>query len=162
MKLDLPPEIYSKQDLEALIIEVRTFADYTRSESVKKRFHSNTTKDELELSSPTKEFLHDYSLVRPLDGNNLDELIMSLTKTLKTSPSLTITLASLAPLKLKKELITWCRKNISAELFVEFEYSQSILGGLIIRFGSQIKDLSFKRLLSDSQTKLAEVISSVR
>jgi F0F1-type ATP synthase delta subunit len=88
-------------------------------------------------------------------------LLEDLEDYLETAPHISITLAAPASKKLKQALMDWCRTNINADILVDFSFNSSLLGGLVVRYGSHIYDWSFKRQLMANLSKFPEVLRRV-
>jgi F0F1-type ATP synthase delta subunit len=93
--------------------------------------------------------------------NSLAKLIKKLEQVRSNSSVITITLAAVAGNDIKKKLVAWCRHNISSDVMVSFNFNSGLLGGMVIRFGSQIFDWSFKRQILSASTNFPEVIRRV-
>jgi F0F1-type ATP synthase delta subunit len=74
---------------------------------------------------------------------------------------MTITLAAPATTGIKKQLTAWCRDNVAPDVLVRFEFNQTLLGGMVVRFGSHIYDWSLRRQILDGRTKFPEVLRNV-
>jgi F0F1-type ATP synthase delta subunit len=79
----------------------------------------------------------------------------------ESAPHITLTLAAPAPNGLKKTLISWCRDNIDKNILVDFKFNATILGGMVVVYGSRIFDWSFKRQILAAREKFPEVLRNV-
>lgn len=161
MKLKLPDGISSSQDIGAIIIEVRNYGQWFSHNTILQRVGGKQFTQAPVISEETKELLRDCQAKQPLMADHLDELLKELEDIKTSAPSLTITLAAPATNDIKKILVAWCRKNIASDILVNFSFNATILGGLVIRCGSQIFDWSFKRQLLASRNKFPEILRRV-
>lgn len=155
MKLKLPDTVASQQDLGALEREIRDFAKWFAHEAIKKRANVKSTSEPPALSPGAKE------LVRDAGQQELDSIIETLKKYSQEAPSITITLAAPPPNSLKTTLIAWCRKNIAPDVLVNFRFSATLLGGMVVHSGSRVFDWSFRRQLLANREKFPEVLRRV-
>ena len=85
----------------------------------------------------------------------------TLEKYIKTAPSITITLVAPTTNDTRKTLVNWCRKNIAPNILVDFRFNTTILGGMVIRYGSHIFDWSFRRQLLNNSKNFSEILRHV-
>jgi len=164
VKLKLPEEISSPQDLKAVIIEIRAYARWTAHADIKKRVHAKTRKhqsEQPELSPAASALLHAWGAANSLSVAGFDQLISSLERVIEHSPVLAITLAAPPSTGLKKTLVTWCRDNIAPNVLVTFQFNSTLLGGLVVRSGSHIFDWSFRRQILENRQHFPEVLRRV-
>lgn len=162
MALELPPEINSKQDVQTLAQEIRGYASWLEHSDIKKRLKiKKSGAPAPQLSPAASEVLRDWLMKSPLSSASLDKLSVALEALKDSASSLTIVLAAPVTGSLKKDLVGWCRKNISAGVLVSFEFNSTILGGMVLRYRSRIFDWSFRRRIMENHQKFAEVLSRV-
>lgn len=161
MKLQLPSSVASQQDLQALLVDIHTYAKWYSHNSLKKRLRVKRIAEAPVISAAATELIHDWSVVKPLDVHTLDELIAALQAYGQSAPSLTIVLAAPPTGGLKKTLVDWCRKHIAPNILISFEYNSTLLGGMVIRYGSHIFDWSFRRQILASSARFPEVLRHV-
>ncbi|HET8883890.1 MAG TPA: F0F1 ATP synthase subunit delta [Candidatus Saccharimonadales bacterium] len=161
MKLSLPSSVASSQDLTALLLEVRDYARWVAHESIKKRVDTKGASEPPILSPALTELLRGQGFKKPLDRQNLDELIKALEKYHATAPSITLTLAAPPTSDIKKTLVTWCRENIAPNILVTFQFNTTLLGGMVVRHGSHIFDWSFRRQILAARNQFPEVLRRV-
>jgi hypothetical protein len=159
MKLQLPNNICSPQDLAALTLEVQNYARWFSQASIKLKTHAGSALEPPELTPAATELIQ--SLSPPVTLKSLDELIDSLQKFKQTASSLTITLAAPAPGDLKQTIVAWCRKNIATDVLVTFKFNATILGGMVVSYGSHIFDWSFRRQILAARSKFPEILRRV-
>ena len=155
MKLKIPATVASAQDLTALLLEVREYAKWAAHEAIKKRVNASHKSDDYDLSPSAKELLRNW------DSDDLDQLISTVEGYVSSAPTVNLTLAGMPPTSLKTQLVSWCRENISPEVLVAFRTNTTLLGGMVVRYGSRVFDWSFKRQIMESSGKFPEVLRRV-
>ena len=70
-------------------------------------------------------------------------------------------MAGPAPAQLKQKIVEWCRKNIDGDILVDFRFNATLLGGMVVKWGSHVYDWSFKRQLMAARAKFPEVLRNV-
>jgi len=157
MKISLPSNLATIQDLSSLIIELHNYSRWVDHQNIKSKFKANSNKDTFELSEPSK------LLVRELgtDKTKIQDLLRRLEDLKSTSNIMTITLPT-APTELTRELlIDWCRKNIAGDILFSFQFNSNLLGGMVLRYKSRIFDWSFRRRILEKRYDFPEVIKNV-
>jgi hypothetical protein len=162
MKFNLPDSILSLQDLTSVQLELQDYARWFAHESMKQRVSaSSTTTASPVLTPATAELLHQWQAKKPLTQALLDDLLSTLESYKKTATTVSITLAAPPTSAIKKILVNWCRQNISPNILVSFQFNATILGGMVIRYGSRVFDWSFKRQLLAARHTFPEVLRRV-
>lgn len=161
MKLTLPDSIASSQDVTALQLEVRDYARWFTHESIKQRTHANHRSEAPVLSDACKNLLTTAGGKKELDRTALDSLVKELEHYTRTAPTITLTLAAPATANIKATLVKWCRTNIAPDVLVNFQFNATILGGMVVRYGSHVYDWSFRRQILANRDKFPEVLRHV-
>jgi len=159
--LNLQNNIYSPQDLKALIMEVRRYGRWFAQTSVKTHVTGTASKEPLAISEAAVALIREVAEQQPLSQKVIDELIKSLEALEAASPRITITLAAVPGNKLKKVLVEWCRKNIDSSILVDFRFNATILGGMVVQYGSHVYDWSFRRQILAARGKFPGVLRNV-
>lgn len=159
--MKLPDAVYSPQDLSSLIMEVREYTKWFSHVTVKNRRGVKQDTQPPAASAATAELLKTWAGEQPLTDQRLDELINQLQNLSEAAPTVTITLAAPAPEKLKQELTAWCRANLNPGMLVSFRFNATLLGGMVVRYGSRIHDWSFRRQIMEARSKFPEVLRRV-
>ena len=160
--LQLPSSVSSPQDLTGLIIEVKECAKWFAHETVKKQVKAGEMSAAPVLSPAANELIHALETKGPLSKESLASLIETLEQFAKNAPSISITLSAPPNVGIKKTLVGWCRENIAPDVLVTFQFNSTLLGGMVVRSGSQIFDWSFRRKLLAARDKFPEVLRHVR
>jgi hypothetical protein len=159
--INLPDSITSVQGLTELILEVREYTKWYSHDAILRRVSPKRTSKPFELTPNAKEVIRQWEHIQPITVRSLDGLIDKLNLYKNTAPTLRITLASPPTNDIKKKLISWCRMNIAPNVMVSFEFNATILGGLVVHYGSRIFDWSFRRKIIDQRHTFAEVLRHV-
>lgn len=160
-QLVLPPSISSPQDLLALTLEVRSYARWYSHNTIKAKAKASRGSQAPALSPTTVELIRNWAGQQLLTQDRLDELIAALENYRDTAPTLTITLAAVPSGDVKRTLVTWCRENIAPNALVSFRMNATLLGGMVVRYGSRVFDWSFRREIIANRSKFAEVLRRV-
>lgn len=161
MKLNLPSSVSSSQDLASTILELRDYARWFSHNAVKEHVHAQRASTPPDLSPAAVEIIKSRSDKNLLTPQVLDGLIAELEAFRSSAATLTITLVAPPTNDLRRQLVTWCRENISPVILINFEFNTTLLGGMIVRYGSHIYDWSFRRAILDGRTKFPEVLRNV-
>lgn len=159
--LVLPDSVSSPQDLLALTIDVRAYARWFSHNSIKARASATRGSQAPAVSPVTIELIRNWTGEVLLSQESLDELIAALEKFRDTAPTLTITLAGPAGGELRKTLVGWCRANIAPNVLVSFRFNATLLGGMVVRYGSRVFDWSFRRQIIANRNGFTEVLRNV-
>ena len=163
MKLNLPDYIASPQDLTSVIDELRDYEKWFSHEAMKKQLHATKkTTEEPMLSIGASQLLRELQVKKGVNATNLDQLISELEHHSKIAPSIHVILAAPAPNSIKKDIVGWCRKNLSPDILVNFQFNSNILGGMVVRYGSRIFDWSFRRKILAERKNFLGALDNVR
>ena len=157
----LPDTVSSINDLTELILDVHSYVRWYTQYATASRVKTKYSEAQPELSPTAINLIRDWSKNNPLSTQSLDTLVTLLESIKNSAPTLTITLAAPATTEVKKALVGWCRQNIASNIIVNFQFNRTILGGMVVRFGSRIFDWSFRRQILDNSQKIPEVIYRV-
>lgn len=161
MKWKLPSSLSSPQDFRALVLEIRQYARWFAHASVKQHFSAGSTDQPVPMSAVAVAIIQDWFGEKQIDQAGLDKLIEVLEDFEKSAPRLTITLAAAPSNGLKKSLVEWCRENIGPNVLVDFQFNSTLLGGMVVRWGSHIFDWSFRRQILAGRGRFPEVLRHV-
>lgn len=161
MKTTLPPDICSIEDLEALIFELQNYASWYTHNSIKQTVNAKSAARPPVLSQSALLMLRGIVSGGLLTQAHLDTLIDQLVSYKNQAPTMTITLAAPAGQQLKARLTGWCRDTIDANMLVSFRFNSTILGGMVVQYGSRIFDWSFRRAIHTKRSAFPEVLRRV-
>lgn len=160
-KLQLPNSVSSAQDVGALTIEIKDYTKWFSHNAIKQRVNAKRGSPPPEVSAAALELIHNWCGKKLLTQQMLDELLEALDNFKQSAPALTITLAAPATNSVKLALVTWCRENIASDVLVSFQLNTTLLGGMVVRYGSRVMDWSFRRQILASRTNFPEVLKHV-
>jgi hypothetical protein len=161
LKPNLPNEISSLQDLRALIIDVQQYSKWFSQVSVKMKFNKGLQIEQPVFPAPAVQVISQWAGDKPLTKDRLDELIEGLKQVEENAPQISITLAAPASNGLKQSMVKWCRQNMSPDILVNFKFNATILGGMVVNYGSHIYDWSFRRKILANRDKFPEMLRHV-
>lgn len=164
MKLSLPKSVASPQDLSALIVEIKSYASWYNHEAIKKRLSNKPLTNHQNapvLSAGASEILRSWFGTKQPNRLGFDALIKELSRASQASQLITVTLAAPAPASLKATLVDWFRKNVSPSALVAFHINSTILGGMVVQYGSHVFDWSFRRHIIANKHTFPEVLKRV-
>lgn len=161
MKLNLQDSVASRQDLKALTLEIRKYADWFSRASVKLHFSVDNSPAAPALSPAAINIVKAWEGDKPLTQKSLDDLIAALEDFGDTAPHITITLGATPPGEIRNLLVAWCRKNVDPNLLVDIRFNSTLLGGIVVRYGSHVYDWSFRRQILAAREAFPEVLRRV-
>ena len=161
MKLRMPDSIASSQDIAGIMMEIHEYARWFSHEAIKSRTNVKHKSEQPELTPVAEQILREWEVKNPISQHSLDTLTDELKNLIKNSPSITITLAAPATSSIKSSLVSWCRTNISPDILVNFQFNSTLMGGMVVRYGSRIFDWSFRRKLLAARSNFPEVLRHV-
>jgi hypothetical protein len=161
MKLHLAESVCSPQDIQALMQEIQAYAKWYTHASIKQKVGARKDDDQPLMSEAASDLLKQWFGGKTISRVSLDELLDKLQEFYDTAPRMTITLAAAAPAKLQQTLVAWCRENIRADILVSFRFNSSLLGGMVVSYGSRVFDWSFRRQIMANRQKFPEVLRNV-
>jgi hypothetical protein len=159
--INLQDNIYSREDLREVILEVKKYAGWYAQTAIKMQVTKNNTYEEPAFSPVAVSIINQWAKENPISQKSLDALIQALEDYAKSAPVITITLAAPVPNSLKKVLVEWCRKNIAPNALIDVRFNATMLGGMVVQYGSHIHDWSFRRQILAERGKFPEVLRRV-
>lgn len=161
MKLKMPDSVASSQDIASIMMEIHEYAKWLSHESIKSTVNAKNKSEPPIMTPVAQDILREWEAKHPLDQQSLDALTDELNNLIKNSPSITITLAAPATSSIKNTLVSWCRSNISPDILVNFQFNSTLMGGMVVRYGSRIFDWSFRRKLLAARSNFPEALRHV-
>lgn len=161
MKLVIPAEVASAQDLAAILTDVRRYGTWASRELIKQKVAGKSAGPQPDISKEASDIIRAWSDGKALSQNGIDGLIKALEDYKKSAPTITITLAAVPSGDVKSRLVAWCRKELAPGVLVSFRLNRNILGGMVVAYGSHIHDWSFRRKLLEHQKPFHEVLANV-
>jgi hypothetical protein len=162
MSLTLPNNVWSPEDLKELTNDLKQYATWLASYGIKQRVSSSSQPTPPPTLSPLAvSMLHELHDRRLLTESGVDKLVADLEAVAVVAPRVHFTFAAAPSNGLKKDFVNWCRENISHDVLVSFSFNATILGGMVVRYGSHIFDWSFRRQILANRAKFPEVLRRV-
>jgi F0F1-type ATP synthase delta subunit len=161
MKLKLPDSVASLQDLAALQLELHEYTKWLAHEAVKQRVKASSSTATPALTPSATELLRNWHGAKAITPQSLDSLLKTLEEYRSSAPALTITLAAPPTSSIKAALVAWCRQHIAPNVLISFQFNATLLGGMVIRYGSRVFDWSFRRQILAARQNFPEVLRRV-
>lgn len=161
MKLKLPDSVASLQDLAALQLELHDYTKWVAHESVKQRVGAKHNNPAPFLTPAASELLRAWNGTKAETPQSLDSLMKTLEEYRSSAPAITVTLAAPPTSTIKATLVAWCRQNIAPNVLISFQFNATLLGGMVIRYGSRVFDWSFRRQILGARQTFPEVLRRV-
>ena len=161
MKLSLPNSVASRQDFKTVISDVRKFSAWAGQTAIKTKVSGAGAGQQPMISQAAADLINQWRLDKEAGKKGLDALIKELEELAAVTPHVTITLAAPAPAKLRQEIVAWFRKNVAPNMRVDFKFNATMLGGIVVHYGSRVFDWSFKRQILGARAKFPEILRNV-
>jgi hypothetical protein len=159
--INLQDNIYSREDLREVILEVKKYASWYAQTAIKMQVTNNDSYEEPQFLPTAVNIINAWIKENPISSKSLDALVEALEAYAASAPIITITLAAPTPNSLKKVLVDWCRKNVAPDALIDVRFNATMLGGMVVQYGSHIHDWSFKRQILATRGKFPEVMRNV-
>ncbi len=156
MVLKLPAELYSPEQLLFCGEELHSYAA-----AIAQRDRGAKQFEVPELSPESQLMLEQLAPEDRKRSQSIEELRQAIEKLAVGLPTITITLAALAPSKLRTELTGWLRQNLRPDLLVRFHVNRDIAGGMIVQTTNHIYDWSWRSLLLANTNKFTAVLEKL-
>jgi hypothetical protein len=161
MTLKIPETIASSQDLITLTLEIREYAKWFAHESIKKRVSGGHGSPTPALSPAASQLIRESRSQKELASKNIETLVTTLDDYARSSPTITFTLAAPPTGSIKTTLVAWCRENIAPNILVTFRFNATLLGGMVVQYGSRVFDWSFRRQILAERARFPEILRHV-
>lgn len=142
----LPTTIYSPEQLNGLIMELRRYIDAERDAS-----HRSDHGGKPHTSSALK------SVFESTSDAPAEQVLNELEALVKNAPTVHVITAGMPGRKLRQQLVNWFRSEIHEHALLFFTERRDIGGGIIIRAGSHVYDFSIKRKILDNKHRITEI-----
>lgn len=155
----LPVDLYSSDQLSAVILELQAHIDMLRDEAVRAKA-GKATADPPAISALLVGVLHGAN-VRLESRPGAEQVLKVLTTIRKQAPQVHLSLAALPARTLKRQLTVWFRTQIHPYALLTFTARSDLCGGIVVQAGSHIYDFSFREPLINNRARLAELVQYV-
>ena len=161
MKLNLQTSVSSRQDLKAVIIELQRYVHWFSQNDIKQKVASQQFEGQPELSAAAHDLIGQWHGAKPATQASLAQLIKALEEFAAKALFVSVTLAAPASASLRQAIVGWFRQNVRSDLLVDFNFNATMLGGMVVRYGSHVFDWSFKRQVLANRSKFPEILRHV-
>jgi hypothetical protein len=157
--LHLPVDLYSGDQLSAVILELRTYIDTLRDEAARIKM-GHTSSEPPHVSALLLGVFHGSGL-RTGNRAAAEKLVSALEAVRKAAPAIRIMLPALPTRTLKRQLTVWFRAEIHPYALLTFSMRSDLCGGVVVQAGSHIYDFSFREPLINNRQRIAELAANV-
>ncbi len=159
--IQLPASIVTPQDIARLELELTGFIDWFQHNSIKQQMHVSKGAAMPGLSREAVELIRQSSIEGSLTQTGIESLQQSIIRIRQHAPTMSVTLAAPAGVQLKQQLVEWCRNEIRPDILIDFRFNATILGGMVVRYGSHVFDWSWRRAVLNNRSSFAKELRSV-
>lgn len=156
----LPVDLYSPEQLSAIIIELRGYIGTLRDTAVRAKA-AHATAGAPHASALLVGTLHE-SATSPTDQPATEKLLKELEAIRDKAPAVHLMMAALPNRDLKRKLTEWFRDEIHPCALLTFATRADIGGGLILQAGSHVYNYSFREQILNHKARISEIYNSVR
>ena len=161
MRLELPATIHSQAQVEGLILHLQEFLKVIRAQAAKTAIKSaRPTKITEQLDPELAEIAAAWHGSAEITPASLEELSQQLRHLIQTAPVIHLTLAAVPGETLKEQFTLWFRRNVRPDILIEFGFSRSLAGGMVLRTTNRIIDMSFRSQLLSKRQSLPALIQA--
>jgi len=157
----LPVDLYSPEQLGAIIIELRSYIATLRDATVRAKTAHTQVDAPPHASALLLGAMHGGS-VKPTDAPALEKLLKELEAIRDKAPAVHLMMAALPNRDLKRKLTEWFRDKIHPYTLLTFATRADIGGGMVIQAGSHVYDYSFRQQILSHKSRISEIFNSVR
>lgn len=158
--LQLPTDLYSPDQLGAIIIELRGVVGELRDGNLRAR--GRQLPPEVAQTSVLLTGVMHNAGVSAHDVGAAENLLAQLQALRPKLPVAHLTLADLPSRALKRRLTEWFRSQIHPNMLVTFAVRADIGGGIIVQGGSRLYDFSFRQHVMQNRQRIGELFADVR
>ncbi|MEO5691347.1 MAG: F0F1 ATP synthase subunit delta [Candidatus Saccharimonadales bacterium] len=159
--IQLPASVVTPQDVARLELELTGFIDWFQHNAIKQHMHVSKGTAMPGLSSEAVELIRAVSVNGSLNQSNIESLQQAIMRIRQHAPTMSITLSAPAGAQLRQQLVAWCRSEIRPDVLVDFRFNATILGGMVVRYGSHVFDWSWRRAVLNNRSSFAKELRSV-
>lgn len=162
MSARLPADIYSPDQVGIVLWELGKLISARRDEAVRASVAgSMVSGSEFHISALLLSVLRS-SRVADGDLTALETLQADLQQLRRHAPVAHFLLSALPNRSFKRQLVEWCRQNLSENLLMTFATRGDIGGGFVMRVGSKQYDFTYRTRLLEDKHRLVEIFDNVR
>lgn len=157
----LPPDLYSPDQLSAVIIELRAHISSLRDASIRAKTAHADESAPTHVSALLLGALKGAGLTAS-DQAGAEKLLKELEAIRDKAPAVHLMMAALPNRDLKRKLTEWFRSEIHPYTMLTFATRMDIGGGIIIQAGSHVYNYSFRQQILGHKSRISEIFNSVR
>ena len=157
----LPVDLYSVDQLSAIIIELRTHISSLRDAGVRARMEHAEVGAPTHLSALLIGVLRSAD-VPPTDQPGAEKLLAQLEAIRDKAPAVHLMMAALPNRDLKRKLTEWFREQIHPYTMLSFAVRMDMGGGIILQAGSHVYNYSFREQILSHKSRISELYHGVR
>jgi hypothetical protein len=159
VSLRLPVDLYSADQLSAVIIELRNYISTLHDVTVRAKAGKNDD-EALHASALLLGVFHGAE-VNSDDLAACEKLLKDLEAVRSKAPTAHLTLPALPNRTLKRQLTVWFRTQINPYTLLTFAMRGDIGGGIIVQTGSRVYDFSLREQLFGNRQRISEIFDRV-
>lgn len=152
----MPIDLYSADQLSAVIIELRNYIGDLHDHNVRKKLNKNHTEEPPKTSALLLGVFNSVG-VKHEDLDAAEKTLKILQEVRKTSPVVHITLPDTPSRTLKRQFTVWFRTQINPTTLLSFALRTDMGGGVIVQAGSHIYDFSLKKKVINNRKQIYEI-----
>lgn len=156
----LPLDLYSPEQLSAVIIELRSYISALRDTAVRAKA-IDATPGTPHASALLLGTMHE-SATSQTDAIAAEKLLKQLEAIRDKAPTAHVMMAALPNRDLKRKLTEWFRTEIHTFALLTFATRTDIGGGFILQAGSHVYNYSFREQILSHKSRISEIYHSVR
>lgn len=157
----LPTDLYSPEQLGAVVIELRSYTGALRDANVRAKATKSAVSAPEHLSALLLGVFRGAGVkVTDLEGS--EKLLKELEAIRDKAPAVHLMMAALPNRELKRKFTDWFRTAIHPYTLLTFATRADIGGGVILQAGSHVYDYSFRQQILTNRHRISEIYARVR
>lgn len=156
--LPLPSDLYSPDQLGIIMLELHNYTSKLQKLALKAQVAGDKKDEALPATSALLAELLQATGMQPDDTAELETLLNDLESIRASAPVAHLTLTALPNRTIKRELIEWFRAHIHPHAMITFAIRTDIGGGMLLRAGSRVYDLSFREQLLQHKAIIPKLV----
>jgi F0F1-type ATP synthase delta subunit len=156
VNLNLPIDLYSIDQLSAVIIELRNYIGDLHDRNVRKKLSKDHSEALPQISALLLGVLHGAE-TRQGDLAAAEKTLKALQDLRNNAPTIRVALPDIPDRTLKRQFTVWFRTQINPTTLLSFALRTDIGGGAIIQSGSHVYDFSLKAKIINNREQIYEI-----